>query len=114
MALNDLRDPAIHALFVYNSNAAAVAPNQNAVLKGLRRADLFTVVHDQFVTDTAGLRRNPAPRPHLPRKLLIYKGAYGHLYTQLSSQAIAPLGEARSKHRSVWFARTGHVWRRLL
>ena len=40
-ALTELTDPPVHALFVYNSNPAAVAPNQNAVLRGMRRADLF-------------------------------------------------------------------------
>ncbi len=45
-------DPRIHALVVYNSNPATIAPNQNLVLKGLRRDDLFTVVLEQFLTDT--------------------------------------------------------------
>ena len=44
--------PAVHALFVYNSNPGAVAPNHNAVRRGLERDDLFTVVHEQFFTDT--------------------------------------------------------------
>ncbi len=45
--------PPVKAVFVYNSNPAAVAPNQNAVLRGFMRDDLFTVVHEQFFTDTA-------------------------------------------------------------
>ncbi len=45
--------PPVKALFVYNSNPAAVAPNSNDVLRGMRRDDLFTVVHEQFFTDTA-------------------------------------------------------------
>ena len=45
--------PPVKALFVYNSNPAAVAPNQNDVLRGMLRDDLFTVVHEQFFTDTA-------------------------------------------------------------
>ena len=45
--------PAVHALFVYNSNPAAIAPDQAAVLRGLSRPGLFTVVHEQFFTDTA-------------------------------------------------------------
>ena len=44
--------PAVHALFVYNSNPGAVAPNHNAVIRGLKRDDLFTVVHELFFTDT--------------------------------------------------------------
>lgn len=46
-------DPPIRALFVYNSNPAAIAPNQRLVFEGLRREDLLTVVHEQFLTDTA-------------------------------------------------------------
>src|SRR5271165_1936605 len=44
--------PAVHALFVYNSNPGTVAPNHNAVVRGMARPDLFTVVHDLFFTDT--------------------------------------------------------------
>ncbi len=88
-------EPPVKALFVYNSNPAAIAPNQNAVLTGLRRADLFTVVHDQFFTDTADYADLLLPAPtFLETKDM--QGAYGHLFAQLSHQAIAPLGEARS------------------
>ena len=51
-ALNSLTAPPIQALFVYNSNPAAVCPNHNEVIRGLMRTDLFTVVHEQFFTDT--------------------------------------------------------------
>ena len=51
-ALNTLKDPPVKALFVYNSNPAAVCPNHNQVVRGLQRPDLFTVVHEQFFTDT--------------------------------------------------------------
>jgi anaerobic selenocysteine-containing dehydrogenase len=51
-ALNTLSDPPLKALFVYNSNPAAVCPNHNQVVRGLKRPDLFTVVHEQFFTDT--------------------------------------------------------------
>ena len=49
----ELPGPPVQALFVYNSNPAAVCPDQSRVLSGLAREDLFTVVHDQFQTDTA-------------------------------------------------------------
>src|SRR5437660_12823964 len=53
-ALNgELAPPPVRALYVYNSNPAAVCPDQGRVLQGLRREDLFTVVHEQFSTDTA-------------------------------------------------------------
>jgi anaerobic selenocysteine-containing dehydrogenase len=87
--------PPVKALFVYNSNAAAVAPNQNDVLRGLRRDDLFTVVHDQFFTDTTDYADIVLPAATFLETKDV-QGAYGHLFVQISDQAIAPLGEARS------------------
>src|SRR5207249_10500464 len=52
-ALTTLDRPPVKALVVYNSNPAAIAPDQNAVLRGLGRQDLFTVVLEQFQNDTA-------------------------------------------------------------
>ncbi|HEY1809795.1 MAG TPA: molybdopterin-dependent oxidoreductase [Acidobacteriaceae bacterium] len=97
-ALTELRNPAVHALFVYNSNPAAVAPDQASVLRGLSRPDLFTVVHEQFFTDTADYADIVLPATTFLEHKDI-QGAYGHYYVQLSEQSIAPLGEARS---NVW------------
>jgi len=97
-ALTELQDPPVHALFVYNSNPAAVAPDQASVVRGLARADLFTVVHEQFFTDTADYADIVLPATTFLEHKDI-QGAYGHYYVQLSDQAIAPLGEARS---NVW------------
>jgi anaerobic selenocysteine-containing dehydrogenase len=94
-ALTEVSDPPVKALFVYNSNAAAVAPNQNAVLEGLRRDDLFTVVHEQFFTDTADYADILLPAPTFLETKDV-QGAYGHLFAQVSAQAIAPLGEVRN------------------
>jgi anaerobic selenocysteine-containing dehydrogenase len=91
-------EPRIHALFVYNSNPGAVAPNQNAVRRGLARLDLFTVVHDLFFTDTTDYADFILPATTFLEHTDI-QGAYGHYYAQLSRQAIQPLGEARS---NVW------------
>ena len=88
----------VKALFVYNSNPAAVAPNQNSVLRGMMRPDLFTVVHEQFFTDTADYADVLLPAPTF-LEVKDVQGAYGHLYAQLSEQAIQPLGEARSNVR---------------
>ncbi len=90
--------PPVHALFVYNSNPAAVAPNQNAVLRGMARADLFTVVHDMFFTDTADYADILLPAPTWLEQKDV-QGAYGHHHVQLSPAAIAPFGEAKS---NVW------------
>ena len=90
--------PAVHALFVYNSNPGAVAPNQNAVRRGMARADLFTVVHEQFFNDTTDYADYVLPATTFLEHTDI-QGAYGHYFVQLSNQAIEPLGEARS---NVW------------
>ena len=87
--------PGVKALFVYNCNPAAVAPDSNQVLAGLRRDDLFTVVHEQFFTDTTDYADIVLPATtFLEHKELM--GAYGHYLAQLSDCAIEPLGEARS------------------
>src|SRR5215469_2382112 len=88
----------VKAMFVYNSNPAAVAPNQNDVLRGMRREDLFIVVHEQFFTDTADYADILLPAPTFLETKDV-QGAYGHLYAQISQQAIAPLGEARNNVR---------------
>ena len=97
-ALNELKDPPVKALFVYNSNPAAIAPDQMQVLRGMVRSDLFTVVHEQFFTDTADYADVVLPATTFLEHKDV-QGAYGHYYVQLSEQAIAPLGEARS---NVW------------
>ncbi|HEY7353560.1 MAG TPA: molybdopterin-dependent oxidoreductase [Terriglobales bacterium] len=93
--LNDVNDPPVKALFVYNSNPAAVCPNHNEVVRGLLRPDLFTVVHEQFFTDTTDYADIVLPATtFFEHKEL--QGAYGHYYLQMSNQAIEPLGECRS------------------
>lgn len=106
-ALTALDAPPVMSLFVYNCNAAAVAPDSNQVLAGLRRPDLFTVVHEQFFTDTTDYADIVLPATTLlEHKELM--GAYGHTLAQISDQAIEPLGEARS---NVWLF--GELGRRM-
>jgi anaerobic selenocysteine-containing dehydrogenase len=94
-ALNDVDDPPVKALFVYNSNPAAICPNHNDVVRGLLRPDLFTVVHEQFLTDTTDYADIVLPATtFFEHKEL--QDAYGHYYLQLSNQAIEALGECRS------------------
>ncbi len=90
--------PPVKAFFVYNSNPAAIAPNQNAVRQGLAREDLFTVVHEQFFTDTADYADYVLPATTFLEHTDV-QGAYGHYFAGLSRQAIEPLGEARP---NVW------------
>jgi anaerobic selenocysteine-containing dehydrogenase len=87
--------PPVRALVVYNSNPAAVAPNQNAVIAGLRREDLFTVVLEQFQTDTADYADIVLPATTFLEHTDLYL-AYGHYYLQLARQAVARPGDVRS------------------
>jgi anaerobic selenocysteine-containing dehydrogenase len=97
-ALTELSDPPVTAVYVYNSNPAAVAPNHNAVIRGFLRPDVFTVVHDQFFTDTTNYADIALPATtFFEHKDL--QPAYGHYHLQISNQAIAPLGECRSNVR---------------
>src|ERR1700722_5121257 len=90
--------PPVQAVFVYNSNPGAVAPNQNAVRRGLLRPDLFTVVHDLFFNDTTDYADYILPATTFLEHTDV-QGAYGHYFVQLSQQAIEPLGQARP---NVW------------
>jgi anaerobic selenocysteine-containing dehydrogenase len=94
-ALSTLDQPRVEALVVYNSNPAAVAPDQNAVLAGLAREDLFTVVLEQFQTDTADYADILLPATTFLEHTDLYY-AYGHYYLQLARPALAAPGEATS------------------
>ena len=94
-ALNTLANPPIEALFVYSSNPAAVCPQHNEVVRGLTRPDLFTVVHEQFFTDTTDYADIVLPATTFFEHKDLQKG-YGHYYVQVSNQAIAPIAECRS------------------
>jgi anaerobic selenocysteine-containing dehydrogenase len=88
-------DPPVRALYVYNSNPAAVAPDQRSVLAGLGREDLFTVVHEQFMTDTADYADIVLPATTQLEHFDLHK-AYGHFYLVVNERAIEPLYESRS------------------
>src|SRR4051812_46234828 len=93
--LNEVNDPPVKAMFVYNCNPAAIIPDHNALVRGLKRPDLFTVVHEQFLTDTCDYADIVLPATtFFEHKDL--QTAYGHYFLQMSDQAIQPLGECRS------------------
>jgi anaerobic selenocysteine-containing dehydrogenase len=92
-ALTEARPP-VRAVYVYNSNPAAIAPDQSKVLEGFRREDLFTVVHEQFQTDTADYADILLPATTQLEQRDIVK-PYGHYYLVYNEPAIAPLGEAK-------------------
>ncbi len=93
-ALNEADQPRVHALVVYNSNPAAIAPNQTLVRKGLRRNDLFTVVLEHFQTDTADYADIVLPATTFLEHTDLYL-AYGHYYVQLARPALEAPGECK-------------------
>jgi len=93
-ALLEADDPPIRALFVYNSNPVAVAPDSSKVVAGFSREDLFCVVHDVFLTDTADYADIVLPATTQLEHLDVHS-SYGHLYALANNPAIAPLGEAK-------------------
>ncbi|MCM2358245.1 MAG: molybdopterin oxidoreductase family protein [Geobacteraceae bacterium] len=94
-ALNELADPPVMGLYVYHSNPAAITPDQNAVLAGLAREELFTVVHERFLTDTARFADIVLPATSSLEQSDLYR-AYGTYCIQRAAAAIPPVGESRS------------------
>jgi anaerobic selenocysteine-containing dehydrogenase len=86
--------PPVRAMVVYNSNPAAVAPDRNAVLKGMAREDLFTVVLEHFQTDTADWADILLPATTQLEHWDLHL-AYGHHYVSLNRPSIEALGEAK-------------------
>lgn len=87
-------DPPVRAIYVYNSNPAAIAPDSRSVIAGFKREDLFTVVHEIFQTDTADYADILLPATTQLEHFDIHK-AYGHLYMLINKPAIESLGEAK-------------------
>jgi anaerobic selenocysteine-containing dehydrogenase len=94
-ALLEYGDPPVKMLFVYNCNPLATMPDQNRVLQGLQRSDLFTVVFDQVFTDTARYADVVLPATTFLENYDIAKG-YGPISLQLVRPVIEPVGESRA------------------
>ena len=88
-------DPPISSLFVWNSNPAVIAADQQRVLAGLARTDLFTVVHDQFITDTARYADIVLPATTMLEHPDVV-GSWGFSYLSWNEAAIEPIGESKS------------------
>src|SRR4029453_10522875 len=86
-------NPPIKSLLVYNTNPVVMIPEQDKVVRGLARDDLFTIVSEQFLTDTA-LYADIVLPPTTQLEQLDVMFSWGHLYLSLNQPAIAPLGEA--------------------
>jgi anaerobic selenocysteine-containing dehydrogenase len=94
-ALNQSGRPSLRSLYVYHSNPASITPDQNQVLRGLAREDLFTVVHERFLTDTARFADIVLPSTSSLEHSDLYR-AYGNYCIQWAKPAIPPVGESKS------------------
>ncbi len=86
--------PPVKAIYVYNSNPVAIAPDSRKVIAGFQRDDLFCVVHEIFQTDTADYADILLPATTQLEQFDLHR-AYGHMYVLVNNPAIAPLGEAK-------------------
>ena len=93
-ALVDENDPPVKVLFVYNNNPVVTSPHQQKIIKGLERDDLFTVVFDQVMTDTARFADVLLPATTFLEGYEIARG-YGPISLQLGKPVVEPQGEAR-------------------
>ena len=93
-ALTEYADPPVQMLFVYNCNPAVTMPDQNRVLQGLQREDLFTVVFDQVLTDTARWADVVLPATTFLEHYDVAP-AYGPISLQLVQPVIEPVGDSR-------------------
>jgi anaerobic selenocysteine-containing dehydrogenase len=93
--LGEVSHPPIRSLFVFGANPAASSPNAGRIAEGLRRDDLFTVVHELFLTDTADYADLVLPATSQLEQIDLHK-AYGQTFLTYNRQAIAPLGECKS------------------
>ncbi|MCG8552607.1 MAG: molybdopterin-dependent oxidoreductase, partial [Desulfobacterales bacterium] len=94
-ALTQVDDPPVKLLYNYMSNPAAVAPQSALVRQGLAREDLFVVVHELFMTDTAKMADIILPSASFLEMTDIYK-SYGHNYLKIARPVIPPVGQSRT------------------
>ena len=93
--LGEVQDPPIKSLFVFAANPVASSPNAGRIVEGLRREDLFTVVHELFMTDTADYADIVLPATSQLEQTDLNK-AYGHTYLTYNRPAIPPLAQSKN------------------
>jgi anaerobic selenocysteine-containing dehydrogenase len=108
-ALNEMAGPTVKALYVYHSNPASIAPDQNAVIRGLMRDDLFTVVHERFLTDTARYADIVLPATSSLEHPDLYR-CYGSYVSQRCTAVIPPVGESKSNWEAFSLLARGMGW----
>jgi anaerobic selenocysteine-containing dehydrogenase len=94
-ALLEYSDPPVQVLFVYNANPVATVPDQRRIIQGMQREDLFTVVFDQVMTDTALYADVVLPATTFLEGYELAR-SYGTIHLHLGRPVIEPVGEARS------------------
>ena len=92
--LGEVDGPPIRSLYVFAANPVASSPNASRIIEGLRRDDLFTVVHELFLTDTARYADIVLPATTQLEHLDVHT-SYGHTYALFNEPAVAPLGQAK-------------------
>ncbi|MGJ3263862.1 MAG: molybdopterin oxidoreductase family protein [Salinarimonas sp.] len=92
--------PPVTALFIQNSNPVSVAPEQTLVKRGFAREDLFTVVHEQFLTETAAYADVVLPATMFLEHDDLYQGG-GHQHIQVGPKLVEAPGECRSNHEVI-------------
>ena len=108
-ALTELSDPPVTALYVYHSNPASIAPDQNAVICGLLRDDLFTVAHERFLTDTARYADIVLPATSSLEHPDLYR-CYGNYISQRCGAVIPPVGDSKSNWEVFSLLAEGMGW----
>ncbi len=108
-ALTEQAGPPVMGLYVYHSNPAVIAPDQNAVIRGLEREDLFTVVHERFLTDTARYADLVLPATSSLEHPDLYR-SYGSYQAQRCQAVIPPLGQAKSNWDTFCLLAQGMGW----
>ena len=93
--LGEVEDPPLKSLYILMANPVASSPNASKIIEGLRREDLFTVVHELFMTDSADYADIVLPATSQLEHADLHKG-YGHTFLSYNTPAIAPLAESKS------------------
>lgn len=108
-ALTELDSPRVMGLYVYHSNPASIAPDQNAVIRGLLRDDLFTVVHERFLTDTARHADLVLPATSSLEHPDLYR-SYGGYQAQRCGAVVSPVGQSKSNWEVFSLLAAGMGW----